>query len=94
MSEQHIFIMMAFFCGGYFLAMGSVLFGAWLIVKAMSGKDTGLFSPKEVKGEIFTIEDGSDSLFPEEVGESKAEEHVAKKSNAFLEAISMNARAE
>jgi len=81
MSESTL--MFIFLVVGYFMGIGSVFIGAYILPKAMSGDLLpDAFSPK---GDVFSIETPDDmALFPDDIV-NEAEEHILTKTNKFLE---------
>ncbi|MBE9570743.1 MAG: hypothetical protein IMF11_08950 [Proteobacteria bacterium] len=83
--NKHI-LMFTSLIAGYAMGIASVTFGACIMSRAMRGHLPEVLSPK---GDAFNIETpDSMALFPDdEVNE--AEEHILKKTNKFLERLSM-----
>jgi len=80
---QVVFPLMA--AGGLMVAVG-VFLGAYLMFKGKADPTKGeTFLGRAAKGDVFTIPDGSDSMFPEEVSET--EETMLKKTKRFLNAL-------
>jgi len=79
-------LMFIFLVVGYFMGIGSVFIGAYILPKTMNGDLLpDAFSPK---GDVFTVETPDDmALFPDDL-KNKDEEHILKKTNRFLESLS------
>ena len=75
-------LMFIFLVVGYFMGIGSVFIGAYILPKAISGDLLpDALSPK---GDVFTVETPDDmALFPDDL-KNEDEEHILKKTNKFL----------
>ena len=75
-------LMFIFLVVGYFMGIGSVFIGAYILPKTMNGDLLpDAFSPK---GDVFTVETPDDmALFPDDL-KNEDEEHILKKTNKFL----------
>ena len=79
---QVVFSLMA--AGGLMVAVG-VFLGAYLMFKGKADPAKGETFLGSAKGDVFTIPDSSDSMFPEEV--SEAEKKILKKTKRFLNTL-------
>jgi len=78
-------LMFIFLVVGYFMGIGSVFIGAYIIPRTMDGSLLPeIFSPK---GDVFTVETPDDMApFPDDL-KNEAEEHILGKTNKFLKSF-------
>ena len=78
-------LMFIFLMVGYFMGIGSIIVGAYILPKAISGSLLpDVLSPK---GDVFTVETPDDMApFPDDI-KNEAEEHILGKTNKFLKSF-------